>query len=578
MKLEKINISNFLGAKSVAIHAQQNVQLFCGPNAAGKSSIRDAVSLALTADLGRVSLKKEAGQLVSEGAKAATCEVITSDGDAYTVVISDSGKITDSRSKTGTDPVLPYVLDAQRFTSLSTNDRRTFLMGLMNVQTDPATIKARLLERKHDQAKVERITPMLRAGFDAAHKDAKAKATEARGAWRAITGENYGSEKAKTWRAEVPKVNAAKIKELQTELQHIDVATSSWQQQIGALNAEQKRRQELAAKLPALREHAGRIDRIEKKLATDEADLADWARKVSDAEGSTKSQDALECPCCKAMLVRVVDALVEAGPLAKGTQEDVDQLPTYRHSRDLLSKAVANDKRDLEAAKKAQTDIEAIEPELAQEFDSATLDAARQQIDSLQAKRQEINKELDTQQSLKLQAEAADRKTKEAAAHAEDVAQWDELADALAPDGLPAEILAQTLSPINERLAQSAADTNWPVAVISADMAITGAGRDYHLLSESERWRIDAMVAEAIAYLSGMRLLVLDRFDVLEPAARGVLLGWLDVLADLGELDTALVFGTLKAAPDANNLPPSVEAHWVSNGSITTPQPLKAAA
>jgi DNA repair exonuclease SbcCD ATPase subunit len=608
MKLEKINIHNFLGAKSIEVDAHQTVQLFCGPNAAGKSSIRDAVALALTADLGRVSLKKEAGQLVHDGAKAARCEVITSDGDAYTVVISDAGKITDGRSGTSADPVLPYVLDAQRFTSLSANDRRTFLMGLMNVQTDPASIKARLLELKHDQAKVDRIATLLRTGFDAAHKEAKAKAAEARGAWKATTGEAYGSEKAKTWHSEVPKFDAAKIKELQTELQHCDVAIGSWQQQVGAIQAEQRRRADLQAKLSDLREHASRIERIQKKLATDEQQLVEWEQDLAKTlaaagEGSPRLGLLHELAWSISYLLHfgIVDPLdktpedqrvqsalqayeSENGKIihAKGAHvadaKAASRLPSIRQSVDLSTKAVVNDRRDLEAAQKAKADVEAIEQDLSEAFDSGALEASRKQIESLQAKRQELTKELDTHQSLKLQAEAADRKTKEAAAHADDVAQWDDLASALAPDGLPAEILAKTLGPINERMAQSAVDTNWLRPEISADMAITGGCRDYRLLSESERWRVDAMLAESIAYLSGARLLVLDRFDVLEPSARGVLLGWLDVLADMGELDTALVFGTLKTAPDVKNLPPSVAAHWVVNGSITTQQPLKAAA
>lgn len=608
MKLEKIDIRNFLGAKTIQVDATQAVQLFVGPNAAGKSSIRDAVALALTADLGRVSLKKEAGQLVREGAKSATCDVATVDGDVFAVTITDSGKITDSRSGVKDDPVLPYVLDAQRFAGLSANERRTFLMGLMNVQTDPATIKERLIERKYDHAKVERVAPMLRSGFDAAHKEAKAKATEARGAWRALTGEAFGAEKAKTWAAQVPKYDTTKIRDLQTEVQHCDVAISSWQQEVGKLQAEQQRRSGLQAKLPALREHASRFDRIMKKLTTDEQQLIEWEQDLAKTlaaagEGAPRIGLLHELAWSISYLLffgnveplgntpedqRVQNALqayeAEHGKITHANDAHVAdakaaaRLPAIRQSVELSANAVANDRLDLEAARKAQADIEAIEQELAQEFDASALEAARKQIDALQLKRAELTKALDSQQSLKLQAEAADRRTKDAQAFADDAAQWDELAGALAPDGLPAEILAQTLSPINERLAQSATDTNWLAVEISADMSITGGGRDYRLLSESEQWRVDAMVAEAIAHLSGARLLVLDRFDVLEPAARGVLLGWLDVLADMGELDTALVFGTLKAAPDAKTLPPTVAAHWIDRGLVCTTQPLKAAA
>lgn len=607
MKLDKINIDNFLGARVIDVSTTAPVQLFCGPNGAGKSSIRDAVALALTADLGRVSLKKEAGQLVSDGAKAARCEVITADGDVYTVGISNAGKITDGASGKASDPVWPYVLDAQRFGQLSANERRTFLMGLMDVKTDPATVKEMLAARSLDAAKIDRIAPLLRAGFDSAHKEAKAKATEARGAWKAITGEAFGSEKAKTWRAEVPKYDAGQIKELQTDLQHADVAIASWQQQVGALTAEQRRRDELRAKLPALQEHAGRIERIKTKLATDEQQLADWqadldktmaaaghaaAPRVGLVHELAKALSAMVYKATKQnwndnypeQLQQGFDALdayeAEHGKVSFANDQPVAdgkaaaRLPSIRNSVDLCTKAVANDKRDLEAALKAQADIEAIEQELAKPVDEQALAGARKQIESLQAKRAEVQKALDTLQSLKLQAEAADKRTKEAAAHADDVAAWDELGAALAPDGIPAEILAKTLGPINERLAQSAADTAWLKAEINADMALTGGGRDYRLLSESEQWRVDAMVAEAIAHLSGARLLVLDRFDVLDPASRSDLIGWLDVLADMGEIDTALVFGTLKALP--TSLPPTVAAHWITGGSLA-PQ-LKAAA
>lgn len=53
--------------------------------------------------------------------------------------------------------------------------------------------------------------------------------------------------------------------------------------------------------------------------------------------------------------------------------------------------------------------------------------------------------------------------------------------------------------------------TKWFRVGIEADMTITaGPGRTYALLSESEKRRADAMVAEAITHLTGLRLLVDD--------------------------------------------------------------------
>ena len=139
------------------------------------------------------------------------------------------------------------------------------------------------------------------------------------------------------------------------------------------------------------------------------------------------------------------------------------------------------------------------------------------------------------------------------------------MADALAPSGIPGELLAEALGPINERLARSSSIADWLRVGIQADMTITAdVGRPYALLSESEKWRADAMIAEAIAHLSGVRVLTLDRLDVLDLKGREDLLYWLDELADNEAIDTALVTGTLKGLPE--RLPERIEAHWIENG------------
>ena len=57
-------------------------------------------------------------------------------------------------------------------------------------------------------------------------------------------------------------------------------------------------------------------------------------------------------------------------------------------------------------------------------------------------------------------------------------------------------------------------------------------GRAYQLRSESEKWRADAMLAEAISFVSGLGFIALDGFDVLDGAGRSQLIGWLVTLAE----------------------------------------------
>ena len=600
MRISNIFVSNFLGITAADVKIDAPVALLCGRNGSGKSSIRDAVALALTSDLGRVAMKKEAPALIHDGADAAVCELTDADGSVWGVTIIKGGKITETPKGGAQDPTMSYVLDAQRFAQLDATERRAFLYGLMGVKTDQGEIARRLEDLGCDIGKVHRVLPLLRSGFDAAAKEAKSKATEAKGAWRAVTGETYGSEKAKTWAASVPKYDALAAKDLATELEHCDHAIEKWQREVGVLQAEEQRRTTLRAALPALQEHAAKVPRLDGKVQADQQGLADAEQALSIGQqkagaaprvglvhelawavdnliffgGGLNAKDPTD-----ARVLAALDAYeAEHGKVRRVADGDSDpealaRLPALRESVALMQRALANSKRDLQAAQDAHVGAKRITDELNEVFDADALAQARQQIETLKAQRAEVVKRSDAMKSIKAAIDAAEGKTKQAGQHHADVAAWDAIGDALSPDGIPAQILAEALGPVNARLGTAHDDTGWPLVAIGADMAITADGRAYRLLSESERWRVNAMIAETIAHLSGTRLLVLDRFDVLDLAGRSELLGWLDTLADAGEIDTALIFGTLKAAPA--NLPPTIAAHWIENGVVGQ---LKAAA
>lgn len=79
MRIDSISIKNVIGARRINAKLSTPVSLFCGGNGAGKSSIAEAVRMALTGDVQRVALKKEYPALITEGAKDG--EVIAQIGD-----------------------------------------------------------------------------------------------------------------------------------------------------------------------------------------------------------------------------------------------------------------------------------------------------------------------------------------------------------------------------------------------------------------------------------------------------------------------------------------------------------------
>ncbi|WP_197328978.1 AAA family ATPase [Ralstonia syzygii] len=574
MKLTGLSVQNFLGARAVEVQLTKPVTLFAGKNGAGKSSLQEAIRMALTGEAVRVGLKKDYGQLITEGAESGFSEVEI-DGAVRAFVTLPDGKTT-PLTEYVPPTALPYVLDAQRFAKLEPNERRAFLFGLMGLSAGGAEVNKRLLAKGCNDLKVESIMPMLRSGFDAAHKEAQAKARDEKAAWRTITGETYGDKKAASWAAEKPAFDAATLADLQQRLAVTDAGLAAANQRMGALQADHKRYAEAAHRLAELREKGSKYARIADRLVRDEAELKDWEKKVEDtrqlASGAVRMQADLTCPHCAGKVSMHKGALVEwISPSKTPDQDAVTKLPEYEKALRLLQSAVANGKRDLAEADAATKAIAELEAAVGSAPDEAEIHAARKHLDDLKAERSDIAAKLAAQQDAERQAKQADERTTKALAAHESVLAWIAIADALAPDGIPGEMLAEALDPINDRLEQSSQDAEWPHVHVEPDMSVWAAypeqsPRPYALLSESEKWRADAMLAEAIAYLSKIGVLVLDRLDVLDLKGREDLIAWLDILAQNGEINTALIFGTLKALPAT--LPKTIAAHWLENGVV----------
>jgi hypothetical protein len=373
-------------------------------------------------------------------------------------------------------------------------------------------------------------------------------------------------------------------------VREIDAQVGELHRSMGAAEAAAAAYYGEVSKLPELEEKAARVQRATDKLAIDTQSSADAGSAlkaaqavaagaaaprvglvhdlaaslfavtstatVADLEAMTKASEALEA--------------YEAahGPLQQpeGNPTEAaaarEKLPAMTAAADLLRRAVANATRDLKACTDAAAEVTRIKALPVPDKDAAK--ALRAQVDALVASRTKAQAKVESLRDASQAAQqAAGRTAKAAAAHA-DVEAWGSICDALAPDGIPADLLAEALGPVNARLQQSAVDTEWRAVQIASDMQITADGRAYGLLSESEKWRADAMLAEAIAYQSGLKMLVLDRVDVLDTIGRAQLVAWLDALVRADELDTGLLFATMKTMP--TNLPSSTAAHWVEAG------------
>lgn len=559
MRLTGIRINNILGARAIERRFTSPVVLFAGRNFSGKSSIQTAVRMALTEEPERVALKKDYAKLVTEGAKEGevTVTVATAQEQVAIHLPLPDGKAT---PWTARPPFLAYCLHPERFALLSPDERQQLLFDLMGVKADGQAAMKRMLDRGCEAKYVEAIGPALKHGFPEAHRLATDCARDAKGAWRGVTGETWGKDKAGAWQPRTVAFTNTE-REILAHVQRDLAAASEAERDAG--NAVAALKAAATVEVSGDPKKAARAKGLAEDYQKAIGERDTYAAEVRRIEEELAKPETLACPHCGGMVVQQGFRLA---PYTGGNSDRLAlkaQLPRAQESLRLTRSRCAGLERELSEAREHATRLEAAKEVKDRGPSPHEIAKAEEAYRAAQEKvriaREEERRLIDMERDA---ANAAGLKTKADAHHAE-VLGWLAVADAVSPSGIPAELLSTALKPFNDRLRESAVMTGWRQVAVGADMAITAEGRGYALLSESERWRADAMLAYAIA-AAGPRFLMLDRLDVLDMNARGEALAWLTALVDQHRLDGALVCATLKAAPQV----PGVESFWLEQGQV----------
>lgn len=464
MKIQRIEITNFLRLRRLKVDLKEPVlHLFCGHNEAGKTSLLEAMRYCLLGETERIRLKKDYKLMVTDGAKEGSIRIVLDTGVYARDVATGKGTAEDLQAPVS----LEYLLDATRYPWVDAKKRRAFMFGLLGITVDRKMVTERLQDREIPDPVIDKIIPMLRSGFDAAHSEAKKQATEARGAWAGVTGERYGAEKATKWKPTKKDIPEKVGNECREALIAAEEAYAEAQQRVGAFTGS--------------------------PLGT-----------------------SFDCPSCGVRL------LYAANSVRVVTDEDRADHP------------LKDDKKRIEL--------------------QTAVTAAKQVLDDAQEAHAHILRQLEFN-------EHSDVVKNRAEGFAHSVASWAACAEALAPDGIPGEIVADRLKPLNDRLRQTAFATGWPQCVVTPTMDILVDNRTFGLQSESSQWRAQAAIAEAISSISEVGLLILDRMDVLDLSNRAKLVKWL--MGAAKDHNNILLIGTLKEPP---KLPASVTVHWLVDG------------
>lgn len=581
----KIHIENFLRLKQVNVDLVTPITLVAGSNESGKSSIVDAIRTALLGEPGRVSRKKDWHMLVNDAAQKGLIQ-LSDDGWLVRVSIP-SGSIKTHGRVVPSGHALVSSLTPSYIGTASPNERRSFLFQVLGVQSHGEAIMAKLIARGCDRTKVGQAGGKIAGlGYVGGHDFAAEQASQARGAWKAVTGENYGSEKAETWVPTVPSEPAISTTPvgLQQQIEAAEAKKAELNKRIGGVEAQDAIRTGHATQLAEAEQKAATLSRHKTALAETESQLADakasleyWTAK---ATGSATSTKHWPCPSCGTFLEHGTadGALIEyTPPKIVADPQAPAKVTKFEESVAMLERAVVNRRRDVAEAEAAVQKVAALKAAGAGDpVPEGVLVKMREE----QALQEDLLRTLRTQQqqldlATTAKANAVQTRDKATAAH-NDVKQWTQIQELCAPSGLPAEDLAEVLDRINDRLTHTTMLSGWSHVIVRDDMEILVGGRLYGLCSESARFRADVLLAEAVCDATGFPFLVLDRIDVLVGEGRMQLYKLLHTLHKQGSPLRTLLLGAFKAAP--TGLPSTFTVHWLQAGEIVAPTKEKEAA
>ena len=190
MKIDKISISNYCGIQNFHAHTPAPIIFVAGHNKVGKSSFIEAVNLALTGEYARVAKKKDFNQLVNNKADKGAI-IVNTDKDDFNINLP-----TGSGNQLNLE-VLNLCMIHGMFSSMSLDDQRRAINKASPTEIGESVISQELISRGYDKS----ILQLDLTNLNKAVEQAKDFAKQARAAWQAVTGENYGKVKAETWQA-----------------------------------------------------------------------------------------------------------------------------------------------------------------------------------------------------------------------------------------------------------------------------------------------------------------------------------------------------------------------------------------
>lgn len=549
-----IKVRNFRGVKSADIELSR-VTLIGGSNAAGKSSIAQAIGAALTGDAVPLAglRKTDAGMLVHAGTGKGGVQVET-DPDNWISVSYPSAKVKSE----GMPPYASrYAVGLARLEELTPKEMSPVLIEYLKATPSREDVAAAMVkigfsdEPTGDESPntVERLWQNIgKLGWDGALAQAKEVGARLKEKWHAATGEHYGSAKAESW---MPAKWASDLETASEDgLENALTEAREFHEAAVAATAisedERQRLTDAAAQIPALEEEIAQ-GKAAVSAAAEELEAAH--KKNRELPRPSAEERTTPCPHCAEPIV------VRGSTLAKPTPVDAEENKARAAAIEAAQKVIDAAIAKHSAARHALANSEAA---------LAGGVMARNKLRDMPAP---VDNGDDVEAARTRVRDAEDRLKAFRAKHAADGAHRDITLNAqiqamLATDGLRLRKLRDAVAAFNVELAALAKAAGWGAVEIGDDLLVSYDGKPLILLSDSEKFRCRAILQRALAIRDGSAAIVIDAADILDREGRNGLMSLV-----MGSGLPAIVLMTLPGREALPDLGDAGASYWLEGST-----------
>ena len=589
--LKHLSVTNFMALEKLELEFTAPIQIFAGQNEAGKSSIRDSILWLFTGTARGLKTHSDQAALIKEGSKFTEVSALLADGRGFTrrKTAKTAAQVMGDIPEIGLAPALLF--DPYTFLAMEEGARRELLFKVIpnlspteqnvfdRISRWPA-VEETVAGGTEPLAIIKSIAKMAAShGFPGAEKECVAKRREAKrvrdeykGATEpekilAIDGDEY----------DIPTLNLPAI---EATLKDLQKEKDDFLRQKGAGEARVLRLATVQAKLekigiPAVPDTTA-IGKLEDDIQATKKAMEVNAQEIKKATVKSQTFPAT-CPAITLEKVSCPKAgqKVGAEPTVPGVLEALNQnLNGLVKKLETSMAEQGNLKSQVETYQALVGKKEALEEELTRL--SAESEAVGTDYDTEIATRQRrIDRGVAFDRAVHDYNLALDRYqdtiTRLAAAEQE-VIIYDALQKALAPDGIPSQMIAEALDGINELL-EEAASYFFPGRYLhlTGELGIVLQNSPYITLSKSAKYRVGIAFQYALARLTGARILLIDEADILDDDRQDDLIKFL--LAKVADFDQIMVFMTCTEPPDFVWDGNEMQVWWLENGAITKVAP-----